>query len=111
MDKSVLVPIGLFASVVYSLKLLVDARMRYLFMKSGMPDAVSAMLTGEEQLRRMGTLRWGLVLTALAAGVGVTAAMAWDPLSAPGIATLLGGLGVGNLVAFAVAHKLGAPRA
>jgi hypothetical protein len=111
MDKSVLVPLGLFFSIVYSIKLLVDARMRYLFMKGGTPDTVSAMLAGEEQLRRMGTLRWGVVLTALAMGVGVTAGMSWAPLSAPGIAMLLGALGVGNLLAFAVAHKLGPPHA
>jgi hypothetical protein len=37
--------------------------------------------------------------------------MSWAPLSAPGIAMLLGALGVGNLLAFAVAHKLGPPHA
>ena len=106
MDKSIIVPIGLFVSVVYTIKLLVDARMRYLFFKGDAPDTVEALYRGEERARRMGTLRWGLVLLSLSGGLAWAAAMDWAPLSLPSLALLLGSLGVGNLLSFAASWRL-----
>ena len=106
MDKSIVVPIGLFVSVVYSIKLLVDARMRYLFFKGGAPDTVEALFRGEERLRRLGSLRWGLVLVALALGLALAGAFQWPALSLPSLATLLGAVGVGNLVSYWAAQRL-----
>lgn len=103
MDKSIVVPIGLFVSVVYTIKLLVDARMRFLFFKGGAPDTVEALYRAEERTRRMGSLRWGLVLVGLAAGLALAGGMGWQPLSLPALAALLGTLGLGHLAAFGVA--------
>jgi hypothetical protein len=102
MDKNIVVPIALFAAVVYVIKLLVDARMRYLFWKAGSsPDALAALFAGEERVRSRAALRQGLVALALAGALGVVHTTGAALLSVPGIAALLGGLGVGNLAAFA----------
>lgn len=106
MDKSIIVPIGLFVSVVYTIKLLVDARMRYLFFKGDAPDTVEALYRGEERARRLGSLRWGIVLLSLALGLSLAGAMNWAPLSLPSLALLLGSLGLGNLVSFAASWWL-----
>lgn len=106
MDKSIIVPIGLFVSVVYTIKLLVDARMRYLFFKGDAPDTVEALYRGEERARRMGSLRWGLVLLALAAGLALASGMGWAPLSLPSLAVLLASLGLGHLASFVASWKL-----
>jgi hypothetical protein len=111
LDKSIIVPVGLFVAVVYSIKLLVDARMRYLFFKAGSPETVQALFVGEERLRRLGSLRWGLVLTALALGLGLSSAMAWEALSLPGLAMVLAALGLGNLASFWVSWRLDKPLA
>mgnify|MGYP003598160379 CR=1 FL=1 len=106
MDKSIVVPIGLFVAVVYSLKLLVDARMRYLFFKGGAPDTVEALFRGEERLRRQAGLRWGVVLCALAAGLGVAQAVGFQTWSVGGLATVLAAIGLGQLAAYALARHL-----
>lgn len=106
MDKSIIVPIGLFVSVVYTIKLLVDARMRYLFFKGDAPDTVEALYRGEERARRLGTLRWGVVLVFLAAALGWANLMGWHPWSLQGVALLIGALGVGNLSSFVLAGRL-----
>lgn len=106
MDKNVIVPLALFAAVVYVVKLLLDARMRWLFFKAGAPDTVQALFHGEEQLRRMSSLRWGLVLCALGLALALAGAMQWPALSLPMLATLLLGLGLGNLAAFFAARRL-----
>ncbi|MBL8329366.1 MAG: hypothetical protein JNJ71_10975 [Rubrivivax sp.] len=105
MDKSIVVPIGLFLSVVYTIKLLVDARMRYLFFKGGAPDTVEALFQAEDRLRRQGSLRWGLVLCSLGLGLALVSAFGWPALSLPASALMLVALGLGNLLAY----RLGAP--
>ncbi len=106
MDKSIVVPIGLFVSVVYTIKLLVDARMRYLLFRAGAPDTVQALFEGEEQLRRMGSLRAGTVLVGLALGLAVASAQGWALTTLPGLAVLLGAWGVALLVGVGVAMAL-----
>jgi hypothetical protein len=105
-DKSIVVPIGLFVAVVYTIKLLVDARMRFLFFKGGAPDTVEALYRGEERARRLASLRWGLVLCCLAVALTVANAMAWQPLSLPSLAVLVAALGAGNLACFFAAQSL-----
>jgi hypothetical protein len=108
-DKNIIVPIALFLAVVYTIKLLVDARMRYLFFKAGAPDTVEALFRGEEHMRRMGSLRWGLVLLTLGLGLAVAAKMDWPALSLPSLALLVCTLGLGNLLAFVAARALDRP--
>lgn len=109
MDKNIIVPVGLFVAVVYTIKLLVDARMRYLFFKAGSPDTVEALFRGEEHMRRMGTLRWGVVLLALGLGLAVAAKMDWPATSLPSLALWVCTLGLGNLVAFVASRALDKP--
>jgi hypothetical protein len=102
MDKGIVVPLALFFSVVYALKLLVDARLRYLFWKGGStPETVAALFAAEDRVRRLGALRTGLVALALGVGLGVIDATGTAPISAAGLAMLLVALGLGNLFAFA----------
>ncbi len=100
MDKNVVVPALLFFCVTYAFKLLIDARLRYLLMRSGSPETVSALLAGEQTLRQTELLRGGLSMLGLALGLAVVAAFDWAPLSAATFAVLLGGVGAAQLLAF-----------
>jgi hypothetical protein len=106
MDKGIVVPLALFFAVVFVIKLLVDARMRYLFFQSGSPEVVAALFAGEEKLRRTSSLRWGLVLTCLALGLAIATQAQWSAFSLPGLAVLLGAAGIGNLLAFGLQERL-----
>jgi hypothetical protein len=98
-------------AVVYTIKLLVDARMRFLFFKGGAPDTVEALYRGEERARRLASMRWGLVLCCLALGLTAAAAMEWQALSLPSLAVLVAALGLGNLACFFAAQYLDKPSA
>ena len=107
MDKGIVVPLALFFSVVYALKLLVDARLRYLFWRGGStPEAVAALFAGEERLRRLGMLRLGVVSVVVAGGLLLADATGTALLSASGLAILLMTLGLGNLAAFGLGEIL-----
>ncbi|MBL0089378.1 MAG: hypothetical protein IPP87_24700 [Ideonella sp.] len=107
MDKNTLVPIALFVCMTYSLKLLVDARMRYLFLKGNTPEAVTTLLRGEEHLRRMGALRWGVILSAMAVGLGLVEALGWQSVTPGAVAVVLATAGAGNFIAFALTRRYG----
>ena len=67
MDYAMLVPIALFAAIAYSIKAVVDARVRkQLVASNGAPDLVRSILEGDESNRRLASLRWGITLVALA---------------------------------------------
>ena len=102
MDKGIIVPLALFFSVVYLVKLLVDARMRFLFFKGAPPESAQMLFEGEAQLRRANSLRNGVLLLALAIGLGLCALMNWQVLSTPGAAAMLAAGGAGNLLAYAL---------
>lgn len=107
MDKGIVVPLALFFSVVYALKLMVDARLRYLFWKGGStPEAVAALFAGEERLRRMGSLRLGVVCVVVAGGLLLAHATGTALLSTPGVGLLLLTLGLGHLAAFGLGEIL-----
>lgn len=107
MDKGIVVPLALFFSVVYALKLLVDARLRYLFWKGGStPEAVSALFAGEERLRRQGGLRLGIVSLTLGGALLAVQLVGVPLLSVGGLAALLLALGLGNIAAFVCAEAL-----
>jgi hypothetical protein len=65
------------------------------------------MLLGEEQRSRHGSLRWGVILVALAIGFGIVDAGRWDELTPAVLAILLGATGLGNLAYYAIARKQG----
>lgn len=97
----------LFLCVTYSLKLLVDARMRYLFVRGESPQVVLAMLQGEERLRRAGSLRWGVILIFLALGFAVVEFAGWREVRAGTLAVMAAAAGLGNLAAFVATRRLG----
>ena len=108
MDFGILIPISLFLSIAFTIKAVVDARVRKQMVESnGSQDLVRSMLEGEEIRRRHGSLRWGITLTALAIGFGLVQAAGWDQLNPGVIAVLIGATGLGNLAYYLLARKLG----
>jgi hypothetical protein len=106
MDKN-LIPIVLFVCMTYALKMLIDARMRYIFFKGNAPDTVAALLAGEERMRRMGSLRWGVILLAVGVGFAAVEMLGFHSVSAGSVAVLLVAAGAGNLLAFGVTQRFG----
>ena len=108
MQFEILIPIVLFLCITYAIKVVVDARVRRRFIESnGSDDIVRAMLVGEEQHRRHGSLRWGVTLVALAIGFGLVEMGGWDDLTPGVLAILLGATGLGNLAYWFIARKQG----
>ena len=108
MEAGLLVPITLFAAIAYSIKAVVDARVRkQLVASNGAPDLVRSILEGDEANRRLSSLRWGITLVALALGFGIVEAAGWQDVTPGVIAVLVGALGLGNLASFAASRKLG----
>ena len=108
MNFEILIPITLFLAIAYTIKAVVDARVRKQMVESnGSQELVRSMLEGEEIRRRHGSLRWGIVFTALAIGFGFVQSAGWDELNPGVIAVLLGATGIGNLAYYLLARKLG----
>ena len=108
MDFAILIPITLFVCVYLAIKAVVDARTRrQMVTANGSEDMLRSILEGEETRRRQASLRWGTILVALALGFAGIEALGWtDP--GPGVfALLLGTTGIGNLVAYVLARRLG----
>ncbi len=107
MNFELLIPITLFLCIAYSIKAVVDARVRkQLVASNGDPSLVRSILEGDETSRRLSSLRWGITLVALALGFGIVEARGWEQITPGAIAVLVGALGLGNLVFFAVSRKL-----
>ena len=107
MNLEMLIPITLFASIAYTIKAIVDARVRrQLFRENVSQDLVRSIIEGDEARRRHASLRWGVVLLALAIGFVAIEAFDWRDLTPGVIAILLGATGLGNLVYFAIGRKL-----
>lgn len=108
MNFDALIPITLFAAIAYSIKAVVDARVRkQLVASNGAPDLVRSILAGDESNRRLSSLRWGITLLTLALGFGIVEAAGWRDITAGVIAVLIGALGLGNLASFAASRRLG----
>ena len=108
MDFGILIPITLFICIAYSIKAVVDARVRkQLVASNGSPELVASILRGDEMHRRLSSLRWGITLVALAIGFGIVEAAGWREVTPGVIAVLVGAVGLGNLASYAAARKLG----
>ncbi|HNV78337.1 MAG TPA: hypothetical protein PLI83_00370 [Thermomonas sp.] len=108
MNFELLIPITLFACIAYSIKAVVDARVRkQLVSSNGAPDLVRSILEGDEVNRRLSSLRWGITLVALSIGFAIVEAAGWREITPGVIAVLVGAVGIGNLGSFAAARKLG----
>lgn len=109
MDIAILVPIALFASIAFSIKAIVDARVRRQLVQSNVSqDLVHSIIQGDEARRRHASLRWGIVLIALAIGFAGIDLAGWNDLTPAAIAVLLGATGLGNLAYYLVGRRLGA---
>jgi hypothetical protein len=108
MNFELLIPITLFACIAYSIKAVVDARVRkQLVSSNGAPDLVRSILEGDEVNRRLSSLRWGITLVALSIGFAIVEAAGWREITPGVIAVLVGAVGIGNLGSFAASRKLG----
>ncbi|TCT23420.1 hypothetical protein [Thermomonas haemolytica] len=108
MDFALLIPIALFVSIAYSIKAVVDARVRkQLVSSNGSPELVASILRADETNRRLSSLRWGITLVLLALGFGIVEAAGWREITPGVIAVLVGAVGLGNLASFAATRKLG----
>ena len=108
MDFGIFIPIALFGCIAYSIKAVVDARVRkQLVASNGAPDLVRSILAGDESNRRLASLRWGITMVALALGFGIVEAAGWTEITPGVIAVLVGAIGIGNLASFAASRKLG----
>lgn len=102
-----LIPIALFVCVYLAIKAVVDARARrQMVATNGSQDLVRSILEGEETRRRHASLRWGTVLAVLAIGFAIVEA-GWTDVTPGVFAVLLGATGLGNLVAWFAARRLG----
>ncbi|MCA0393486.1 MAG: DUF2157 domain-containing protein [Proteobacteria bacterium] len=101
-----LIPITLFICIYLAIKAVVDARARkQLVQSNGSEEMLRAILEGEERHRRQASLRWGVILVALAVGFGLLEAFNWQDASPGLFAILLGATGLGNLAAYFLANR------
>jgi len=108
MNFEILIPITLFICVVYAIKVVVDARTRAkLITSNGSEDLIRSLVQAEALQRRHASLRWGILLLAVAVGFGLIEAFGWTEITPGVVAVLLGVTGLGNLAAYAASRKLG----
>lgn len=108
MNFEILIPIVLFICITYAIKVVVDARVRSRMIGAGgSEELVNSVLRDEEQRRRHSSLRWGIVLLSVAVGFGLIQAFGWQEVTPGLVAVLAGATGLGNLVFFMVARRVG----
>jgi len=108
MNFELLIPISLFIAIAYSIKAVVDARVRkQLVSSNGSPELVHNILQADELNRRLSSLRWGITMVALALAFGIVEAAGWSDITPGVIAVLVGAMGLGNLGFYALSRKLG----
>jgi len=107
MIPGTLVPIVFFLCITYAIKAFLDARVRQRMVSEGVgEELMRSLLQEEEQRRRLGSLRWGIVLVALAIGFGIVQAAGWDQINAGVVAVLAAATGLGNLAYFMAARRM-----
>jgi len=108
MNLGELIPISLFVCIAYSIKVVVDAMVRrHMVNAGGSEELVNSLLRDEEQRRRHSSLRWGIVLVALAVGFGLIQWFGWQEVNPGMIAVLALATGLGNLAFFAISRRIG----
>jgi cellobiose-specific phosphotransferase system component IIC len=104
----ILIPISLFVCITYAIKVVVDARVRrQMVTVGGSDELVRSVLQSEELRRRHSSLHWGVVLVALGIGFALIQSLGWQDLTAGLVAVLALATGLGNLVFYVIARRLG----
>ncbi|NUS38945.1 MAG: hypothetical protein HOQ02_07975 [Lysobacter sp.] len=103
-----LIPIVLFICIAWTIKAVVDARLRARIIDSnGSQELVRSMIEGDEVRRRHESLRRGIILLALGIGfAAVNANGGFDEFTPMSLAILLGATGLGNLAYYLLARKV-----
>lgn len=66
MDLALFIPMVLFVCITYSIKILVDSRLRRRMVETnGSEELVKTLMEADEQNRRVSALKWGMVLTSI----------------------------------------------
>lgn len=108
MDLAMFIPIVLFVCIVAAIKIVVDARLkRRLAETHASEDLIRAMLTADEQARRLAALKWGIVLTLIGFSFGLIDWLDLNPESAATWGLLIGAAGVGMLGFHFVSQRKG----
>lgn len=106
MNFEALIPITLFICIVYAIKVVVDARTRSKLLQGhGSEELIRSMLAADTEQRRLGSLRWGVLLLTLAVGFGLIEAFGWDDVTPGVVAVLLSSAGLGNLAYYFIARR------
>jgi hypothetical protein len=107
MNFDILLPITLILGVVHTIKVVIEARNRrqLLLAAEGSVELATALLRDQERQSRLASLRWGIVLVALALGLGCVHWLGWQQVTPGLVAVLAGATGMGNLVFFAISRK------
>ena len=101
------IPISLFLCITYAIKAIVDARVRRQLVNANVSqDLVKSIIEGDEVRRRHASLRWGIILLALAVAFVLIEAFSWREVTPGVIAVLLGAIGLGNLAYYALSRRL-----
>lgn len=107
MDFDILIPITLFISIAYAIKVTVDGYTRRRIIESrGSEEMVRSLLDGETTRRRQASLHWGSVLLALAIGFGLVELTGANDVTPGVVALLLGATGLGNLAFYLLERRL-----
>ena len=108
MEFGILIPITLFVCIAYAIKVVADAMVRrHMVNAGGSEELVNSILRDEDQRRRHSSLRWGIVLVALAFGFGLIQWFGWQTVTPGLIAVLAAVTGLGNLAFFAISRRIG----
>lgn len=106
-NLDLMIPITLFVCITYAIKAVVDARVRKQLVASNVSqELIQSIVEADELRRRHATLRWGVVLVALAIGFGLMEAFGWRDFTPGVLSILLGATGIGNLVAYHLSRKM-----
>jgi len=93
-----MIPVALFVCIALSIKFVVDARVRRRLAEThASEDLIRAMLQAEDQYRRVGALKWGIVFTLVGIAFGLIDALGLDPDAPATFGLLIGAAGVGML--------------
>jgi hypothetical protein len=105
-DIEFLIPIVFFICITYAIKAILESRTRAkLIAANSSEELIRSLLLSEEQQRRQGSLRWGVVLSCLAGGFALIETFGYDDVTPGAIALLLAATGIGNLAFYAIARN------